>query len=78
MFQLYYFVLFFILSSTAIAACQHQRVQVLGSGGPELSDGRASSSYLVWLDNKGVVLIDAGSCHLQKLLKLLGKQVLKN
>ncbi|BCG64574.1 MAG: hypothetical protein methR_P2358 [Methyloprofundus sp.] len=63
MFRLYYFVLFFICSSTAIAVCQHQRVQVqvLGSGGPELSDGRASSSYLVWLDNKGIVLIDTGS-----------------
>ncbi|MGC1299205.1 MAG: hypothetical protein WA869_29625, partial [Alloacidobacterium sp.] len=25
-------------------------VQVLGSGGPELQDKRASSSYLVWQD----------------------------
>ncbi len=62
--RLYYVVLFFICSATAVATtCQHQRVkvQVLGSGGPELSDGRASSSYLIWLDNKGVVLIDAGA-----------------
>ncbi len=47
----------------ASAQCQAQRIkiQVLGSGGPELNDGRASTSYLIWLDNKGVVLIDAGS-----------------
>ncbi|MCK5121589.1 MAG: MBL fold metallo-hydrolase [Methylococcales bacterium] len=50
-------------SITAMAECQYQRVkvQVLGSGGPELSDGRASSSYLIWLDGKGIVLIDTGS-----------------
>ncbi len=36
------------------------RLQVLGSGGPELNDGRASSGYLVWVDDKAVVLVDAG------------------
>ena len=35
-------------------------VQVLGSGGPELQDKRASSSYLVWQDGRARVLIDAG------------------
>ncbi|HTP43473.1 MAG TPA: MBL fold metallo-hydrolase [Candidatus Acidoferrum sp.] len=35
-------------------------VQVLGSGGPELQDKRASSSYLVWEDGKAIALIDAG------------------
>jgi hypothetical protein len=35
-------------------------VQVLGSGGPELQDKRASSSYLVWQDGEARVLIDAG------------------
>jgi ribonuclease BN (tRNA processing enzyme) len=34
---------------------------VLGSGGPELDDGRASSSYLVWLDGRASVLVDTGS-----------------
>jgi ribonuclease BN (tRNA processing enzyme) len=34
--------------------------QVLGSGGPELQDKRASSSYLVWLDGQPRVLVDAG------------------
>src|SRR5260370_41133021 len=35
-------------------------VQVLGSGGPELQDKRASSSYLVWEKGQARVLIDAG------------------
>src|ERR1700757_5113309 len=35
-------------------------VQVLGSGGPELQDKRASSSYLVWQDGRARVLVDAG------------------
>lgn len=35
-------------------------VQVLGSGGPELKDKRASSSYLVWQDGRARVLVDAG------------------
>ncbi|HTY42313.1 MAG TPA: MBL fold metallo-hydrolase [Thermoanaerobaculia bacterium] len=35
-------------------------VQVLGSGGPEMQDRRASSSYLVWQDGVPRVLVDAG------------------
>jgi ribonuclease BN (tRNA processing enzyme) len=35
-------------------------VQVLGSGGPELQDKRASSSYLVWEDGRARALVDAG------------------
>lgn len=35
-------------------------LQVLGSGGPIADDGRASSSYLVWIDGVARVLIDAG------------------
>lgn len=35
-------------------------LQVLGSGGPELNDQRASTSYLVWLDGKATIMIDAG------------------
>ncbi len=44
------------------AECQKSRVkvQVLGSGGPELTDKRASTSYLVWLDGKGIVMVDSG------------------
>ena len=35
-------------------------VQVLGSGGPELEDKRASSSYLIWDHGRARVMVDAG------------------
>jgi len=35
-------------------------LEVLGSGGPEL-DGRASTSYLIWIDGKARVIVDMGS-----------------
>jgi len=35
-------------------------LQVLGSGGPELTDKRASSAYLVWIGNQAKILIDFG------------------
>ena len=35
-------------------------VEVLGSGGPEIGDKRASSAYLVWVDGKARVLVDFG------------------
>ena len=35
-------------------------LQILGSGGPIADDARASSGYVVWLDGKSRVLIDAG------------------
>ena len=49
-------------SGTVSGECQHERVevQVLGAGGPELGDGFASSSYLIWLDDKARVMVDAG------------------
>ncbi len=54
-------VLAFLPSATA-QSCGSQGVaaQVLGSGGPELQDKRASSSYLVWKDGQALVLVDAG------------------
>jgi len=50
------------LPSAAAQSCGSQGVaaQVLGSGGPELQDKRASSSYLVWKDGQPLVLVDAG------------------
>ncbi len=36
-------------------------VQVLGSGGPEMTDRRASSGYLVWRDGRARVLVDMGA-----------------
>src|SRR3974377_1719489 len=35
-------------------------MQVLGSGGPEVEDRRASTSYLVWQDGRARVIVDAG------------------
>ncbi|MBV9912760.1 MAG: MBL fold metallo-hydrolase [Sinobacteraceae bacterium] len=36
------------------------QLQVLGSGGPEVQDKRAGSSYLIWQNGRARVLIDAG------------------
>ncbi|GAB4180808.1 MAG: MBL fold metallo-hydrolase [Wenzhouxiangellaceae bacterium] len=36
-------------------------LQILGSGGPIADDERAASGYLLWLDGRAQVLIDAGS-----------------
>ena len=36
-------------------------LQVLGSGGPELDDGRASSGYVIWRDGKARIIVDMGS-----------------
>lgn len=64
-----------IISNTSNAAgqvipnnCQSQRVklQMLGTRGPELIDGQASTGYLIWLDNKARVIIDAGPGSLQR------------
>ena len=35
-------------------------VQVLGSGGPEMQDKRASTSYLIWEHGRARVMVDAG------------------
>jgi len=50
------------LRSAAAESCGAQgiAVQVLGSGGPELQDKRASSSYLVWENGQARALVDAG------------------
>ncbi len=44
-------------------SCEQQQVklQVLGSGGPEIDDGRVSSSHLLWVNGKARILVDAGS-----------------
>ena len=41
-------------------AGQGVELQVLGSGGPELEDKRASSSYLIWQDGRARILVDSG------------------
>lgn len=46
----------------AYGVCQDTglHLQVLGSGGPAASDGRASSAYVLWVDGHSRVLVDAG------------------
>ena len=54
-------IVFFYLPSLVFACTQQGVVlQVLGSGGPELDDGRSSSSYLIWVDAKARFMIDMG------------------
>ncbi len=50
--------LFSVLIQSSLA--ENVQLQVLGSGGPELDDGRASTSYLIWVDGKARILIDCG------------------
>ena len=47
---------------TLSAAEQKQNVvvQVIGSGGPHINDGKASISYLIWIDGKAKILVDTG------------------
>jgi ribonuclease BN (tRNA processing enzyme) len=49
-----------VAAAAAICGRHGTQVQILGSGGPELEDKRASSSYLVWQDGRPRVLIDSG------------------
>jgi len=35
-------------------------VQILGSGGPEIDDGRASAGYVLWIDDSARLLVDPG------------------
>jgi ribonuclease BN (tRNA processing enzyme) len=55
------------LASTACAETAQQcppadgvALQVLGSGGPIADDDRASTGYIIWIDGRSRVLVDAG------------------
>src|SRR5450755_2381897 len=52
----------------AAATCTRHGVelQVLGSGGPELEDKRASTSYLIWQDGAPRILVDSGGGSAQR------------
>ncbi|MEA2047760.1 MAG: MBL fold metallo-hydrolase [Campylobacterota bacterium] len=54
--------LFFLLllSPILLFAQSPVSLQVLGSGGPESGDKRASSAYLIWIEGKSKILIDFG------------------
>ena len=52
-----------LCSTSSWAECANHKIvlQILGSGGPELIDQRASSSYLIWLNDKATIIVDTGS-----------------
>jgi ribonuclease BN (tRNA processing enzyme) len=51
-----------LTAGSAMAKCPDTAVavQVLGSGGPIADDDRASSGYLLWVDERSRLLVDAG------------------
>jgi ribonuclease BN (tRNA processing enzyme) len=53
-----------LLTTTSVSArgCGSTGIymQVLGSGGPEINDGRASSGYLVWQNGHARIMVDIG------------------
>lgn len=55
--------LFLMWSLPALSKCLDSGVQlqILGSGGPGASGGRASSGYLLWVDGVSRIMVDAGS-----------------
>jgi ribonuclease BN (tRNA processing enzyme) len=52
--------LILLLSPLLLLAQPKVTLQVLGSGGPESGDMRASTAYLIWIDGKSRILIDFG------------------
>jgi len=52
----------YIIPLLLFSAPKHKVVlQILGSGGSEMNDKRASASYLIWIDGKSRILIDCGA-----------------
>ncbi|HIP27906.1 MAG TPA: MBL fold metallo-hydrolase [Sulfurovum sp.] len=52
--------LLFVFTTCMLDARNTLALQVLGSGGPESGDKRASSGYVIWVDGKSRVLVDFG------------------
>jgi len=52
--------LLLLLTPLILLAKHNIALQVLGSGGPESGDKRASSAYIIWIDGKSKILIDFG------------------
>ncbi len=62
-FSYVFLILTSILSVSTWAACLEAgvQIQILGSGGPADSGGRASSSYIIWIDGVSRIMLDTGS-----------------
>ncbi len=53
--------IFLLLTAFTLSLCASSvTLQVLGSGGPESGDKRASSAYVVWIDGQSRILVDFG------------------
>ena len=52
--------LFLLALSISLLFGSKVELEILGSGGPEL-DGRASTSYVLWVDNEAKLIVDMGS-----------------
>ncbi len=52
--------LILLLSPLLLLAQSNVTLQVLGSGGSESGDKRASSGYIIWINGKSKILIDFG------------------
>ena len=61
-----YLLIFAAISNAEKCESQRVKLQILGSRGPELLDNKASTGYLLWLDNKARVIVDAGPGSLQR------------
>ena len=53
------YILFILLLANSLFGAKVE-FEILGSGGPEL-DGRASTSYLLWIDGEAKLIVDMGS-----------------
>lgn len=53
------FLLILFMSSMLLFSAKVE-FEILGSGGPEI-EGRASTSYLLWIDNEARLIVDMGS-----------------
>lgn len=62
--------IFLTIADLSLMASQCEKgsvkLQILGSRGPELLDENASTGYLIWIDNKAKILVDAGLGSLQR------------
>ncbi|MGJ8662223.1 MAG: MBL fold metallo-hydrolase [Marinicella sp.] len=59
---LWLFLLTAVSNKGVSQSCDEQNIklQILGSGGPEVSDRKVSSSHLIWINDKARIMVDAG------------------
>lgn len=64
--------LFLILAFISFLNASKIEIEILGSGGPEI-DGRASASYVLWVDNEAKIIVDMGSGSMLRFEQSGGK-----